>query len=109
MTNPQDQYLETLRHGQEAIVGAVRTWSESVQKLASAMPSITGDAPTPAEVVDSTFNFTQQVLENQRNFAKSLLEAFTPAVDAAQSVAPRVTSENGTSESGIVVESSFKG
>ena len=86
-STPQDQYLEALRQGQETYVKAVRLWSENVEKMLSGASSAAGQAPAPEQVIDEVFGFAEQLLAAQRDFAKRLLRATGPAVDAARSAA----------------------
>ena len=86
-STPQDQYLEALRQGQDTYVKAVQLWSDNVEKMLSGASAAGGQAPTPEEIIDNVFGFAEQLLAAQRNFAKRLLRATAPAVDAAQSAA----------------------
>ena len=91
-STPQDQYLEALRQGQDTYVKAVQLWSENVEKMLSGASSAgAGQAPSPEEVVDNVFGFAEQLLAAQRDFAKRLLRASAPAVDAAQAAAQPTT------------------
>ena len=100
MTTPspeqmQTQALEYVKQGQEALSAMVSTISEN---LASAMRSTAGVGgaggagagpaglmPKPTEAVDQAFDFGIQMLEAQRAFAHSLLDAAAPALRAAES------------------------
>jgi hypothetical protein len=88
---PQEQYLDALRQGQDTFVKAIQLWSDSVEKTLSGTASTARDVPTPEEVVDNVFGFAEQLLAAQRDFAKRLLRATAPAVQAAQSTAPSTT------------------
>jgi prophage DNA circulation protein len=88
---PQDKYLEALRQGQDTYVKAIQLWSENVEKMLSGASSTTGQAPAPEEVIDNVFGFAEQLLAAQRDFAKRLVRATAPAVDAAQSAAQPTT------------------
>jgi prophage DNA circulation protein len=90
-STPQDQYLEALRQGQDTYVKAVQLWSDNVEKMLSGASSTTGQAPSPEQVIDEVFGFAEQLLAAQRDFAKRLLRATAPAVDAAQSAAQPTT------------------
>lgn len=60
---------------QDAVAGAVRTWTESVQRLSTVQ-----DAPVPdlTTVVDVAFDLAEQVLATQREITKAVLRAVTP-------------------------------
>jgi hypothetical protein len=77
----QGQVLDGIRKSQEAVIDGMRTWAESIQKLVpgtaqAALPH-TGQLPTPAEVVDSVFDFAAQLLNAQRELAHSVIGATT--------------------------------
>jgi prophage DNA circulation protein len=90
-STPQDKYLEALRQGQDTYVKAIQLWSDNVEKMLSGASSAGGQAPTPEQVIDNVFGFAEQLLAAQRDFAKRLLKATAPAVDAAQAAARPTT------------------
>ena len=90
-TSPQDQYLDAVRESQEAWANVVRAWSDSVQQMWDASSTTTRAAPTAEQVIDNVFGFAEQLLAAQRDFAKRLLRATAPAVEAAQSAAQPTT------------------
>ncbi len=83
MTDPtqaEKQYLDAVREGQQAIVDAVQAWSKGVEHLAGSNPPVPGaELPTAQEVVENAFDFAEQLLAAQREFARNLLEATAPA------------------------------
>jgi prophage DNA circulation protein len=86
-STPQDKYLEALRQGQDTYVKAIQLWSDNVEKMLSGTSSAGGKAPDPEQVIDEVFGFAEQLLAAQRDFAKRLLRATAPAVDATQAAA----------------------
>jgi hypothetical protein len=73
--------LDGIRKSQEAVIDGMRTWAETIQQLVpgttqAAVPG-PGQLPTPAEVVDSVFDFAAQLLNAQRELAHSVLGATT--------------------------------
>ncbi len=83
MTDPtqaEQQYLEAVREGQQAIVDAVEAWSKGVERLAVSYPPVpeAPEAPTAQEVVENAFDFAEKLLAAQREFARNLLEAAAP-------------------------------
>jgi hypothetical protein len=77
----QGQVLDGIRKSQEAVIDGMRTWAETIQQLVpgtaqGALPR-TDQLPTPAEVVDSVFDFAAQLLNAQRELAHSVLGATT--------------------------------
>ena len=77
----QAQVLEGIRKSQEAVIDGMRAWTETIQQMvpgtAQAAAARTDQLPTPAEVVDSVFDFATQLLNAQRELAHSVLGATT--------------------------------
>ncbi len=91
----QDQYLEAVRQGQEAFVSAMRAWSENVQRmLGDTQTATAGQAPTAEQIIDNVFGFAEQLLSAQRDFAKRLVQATAPAVEAVQPAGPSTPRES---------------
>jgi hypothetical protein len=69
----QGQVLDGIRKSQEAVIDGMRTWAETIQQLVpgttQAAVARTDQLPTPAEVVDSVFDFAAQLLNAQRELA----------------------------------------
>jgi hypothetical protein len=80
-TQAEQQYLDAVREGQQAIVDAVEAWSKGVEHLAGSYPPDPGapELPTAQEVVENAFDFAEKLLAAQREFARNLLEAAAPA------------------------------
>ena len=87
MTAPQDQFTDVARHGQEAITTALRMWTENLQSMIGGSTSAQSGLPSPQQVVDNVFDFAEQLLASQREFATRVLAAGTEANDAATSKA----------------------
>jgi reverse gyrase len=91
-TSAQEQYLDAVRESQEAWANVVRAWSDSVQRMwGDASSTTTREAPTAEQVIDNVFGFAEQLLAAQRDFAKRLVQASAPAVDAAKSTGKSTT------------------
>ena len=84
----QAQVLEGIRKSQEAVIDGMRAWAETVQQMVpgAAQASVpgAGQLPTPAEVVDSVFDFAAQLLNAQRELAHSVLGATTAVGERVQ-------------------------
>jgi hypothetical protein len=67
-----DQYLEAMGQTQDSFLNAMamsRAW-------APAMPATPlAELPTPQEVVDVSFGFTQKLLKQQQDFVEKLIDA----------------------------------
>jgi hypothetical protein len=78
----QEQTLESLRLGQQALTDTVAAWVKPVLQVVPTGPSVslpTG-VPTSQEVVGEAFAFTLRVVEAQRAFALDLLNAVSPVM-----------------------------
>jgi hypothetical protein len=82
--NAQEQTLSSIRQSQQAIVEAVTVWAQAVEKAVPETPALpgVGDLPTPQEIVQTSFDFAEQLLKAQRDFTESLLAAAAPAFAA---------------------------
>ena len=87
MTAPTDQIVDFANKGQEAVTTAVRTWTDSVQSLASSLTN--GQAPDLQAAVDQYFDFAEKVLANQREFAQQWASAAVKATEAVTEQAQR--------------------
>ena len=88
----QEQFLSTIRKGQEMTIDALKTWVETVQSLTQSLPSIPSVSlpladrlPNPHEVVASGYDFAEQILTNQRKFASEVLEVASPLLPGEDS------------------------
>ncbi len=85
--NLQSQTLDAVVKAQDIVVETVTAWAESAQRVAAKVPDFTegnpflGYAdfakqfPTASQVIDVNFDFAQQILTNQRDFAHRLFQA----------------------------------
>lgn len=73
----QEQTLKAVRQGQQAIVEAVKAWAAAIEKASPEAPALPypDEFPTPKEFVSTSFNFANQLLEAQREFAESIVDA----------------------------------
>ena len=78
----QDQTLKSLRDGQQAIIDAVRAWAEGVERIVPSMPALpfSDQVPTPQQVIQTSFDFAEQLLKTQREFAENILAAAEPVL-----------------------------
>ena len=88
----QEQFLSTVRKGQEMTLEALRTWVETVQSVTQSLPSIPSVSlpladrlPNPHEVVARGYGFAEQVLTSQRKFADEVLEVASPLLPGEES------------------------
>jgi hypothetical protein len=71
MSSPSEQYAESLKKSQQAVLDAIETWTKSAQSAFSA--TSLGQAGQKADqVIDQVFDFAEQMLAMQRQFAKNM-------------------------------------
>ena len=83
-TSLEDQVLETVKQGQEAIVKAVRTWADASKNLIPDLPPMpfADQLPGTTEIVEGAFAFCDKLLAAQREFAAAILDAAKPVLGA---------------------------
>lgn len=81
----QEQFLDGIRQGQDALVEAVRVWAEAAAKspTLAPLPEPPADLPRPADLVAGSFDFAEKLLAEQRTFAERLVAAAAPATPGA--------------------------
>ena len=86
----QDEVLNTVRKSQEAVIDAIRTWSETVQSITPKLPAVpvpgADKLPKPEEVVASAYDFAEQLLASQRKFAEEVVKATASLMPAAEDI-----------------------
>jgi hypothetical protein len=79
MTGPQEQFAELTRRTQENFKHLWEQWSQRSNELMKGVGSRSrsaGDAPgNPEEVLDAVFDFAENLIAQQRSFAKQMLRA----------------------------------
>ncbi len=85
ITSVEDQVLESVKQGQEAIVKAVRTWADASKNLIPDLPPLpfADQLPATSELVENAFAFADKLLASQREFVAALLDATKPVYGAA--------------------------
>ncbi|HKY76756.1 MAG TPA: hypothetical protein VJS45_11480 [Acidimicrobiia bacterium] len=85
ITGLEDQVLETVKQGQEAVVKAVRTWADASKNLIPDLPPLpfADQLPNTSEIVENTFAFADKLLASQREFVAAILDAVKPVYNAA--------------------------
>jgi hypothetical protein len=78
----QGEILDAVRKSQEAMVDAIKRWAETVQSITPSLPvpnlPYSDKLPKPEDIVANAYDFAEQLLVSQRNFAESVLEATKP-------------------------------
>ena len=80
----EDEFLSTIRKGQEIALDALKPLVEAVQFVIPTMPTVyvpfAGRLPTAREVVADGYTFAEHLLTNQRKFADELIDEISPMV-----------------------------
>ena len=102
MTSPQEQFAELTRRTQENFKHLWEQWSQRSNELLKGVGSRSrpaGDAPgNPEEVLDAVFDFAENLIAQQRAFAKQMLRAASKGQQAIADVCR--TSEIPTGSTG---------
>ena len=97
MSSPQEQFAELTHRTQETFKNLWQQWSErstELMKGLSGRSQPTASAPgNPEEVLDAVFDFAENMIEQQRAFAKQMLKAAIKGQEIAS------TAGDGTSGS----------
>ncbi|HEY7262043.1 MAG TPA: hypothetical protein VH589_11225 [Trebonia sp.] len=88
----QEEFLSTLRKGQDIALDALKTLVETIQFVTPAMPAIR--VPKPREVVAGASDFAGLLLANQREFADEVI-AVTSQLLPGKEAKPVVTHHDG--------------
>jgi|1186.fasta_scaffold567366_2 hypothetical protein len=80
MSSPQDQFTELTHRTQENFKNLWQQWSERSTELLKGIGGrarpVAGDTPgNPEEVLDAVFDFAENLIAQQRAFAKQMLKA----------------------------------
>lgn len=97
MTRPQEQFTELAHRTQEQFKQLWEQWNKKSTELMKGVggrtPSVGTGAGNPEEVLDAVFDFAENLIEQQRAFAKQMLKA------ASQGQEMVVNAGDGTSGS----------
>jgi hypothetical protein len=73
------EILKTVRRGQEAVVDAIKTWTDTVRTMTPPMPEVrlpfASRLPKPEELVGNAYDLAGKLLAGQRKFAEEVLHA----------------------------------
>ena len=84
----QAEILKTARKGQDAVVGVVKTWTDTVRSITPPVKDLNlpfadrlpfaNRLPKPEELAGNAYEFAQKLLASQRKFAEDVLRAAAP-------------------------------
>ena len=86
----QERTLSALRQSQSAAIEAVENWAKAVDNAVPdrpAVPVLSG-LPTAQELVKNSFDFAEQILGAQREFAADILKATAGLIKTTPVEAP---------------------
>ena len=99
MTSPQEQFTELTRRTQDNFKNLWEQWSQRSNELlksVSGRSRPTGDAPgNPEEVLDAVFDFAENLIAQQRAFAKQMLHAASTGQQVIADATGSTASRNG--------------
>jgi hypothetical protein len=102
MTGPQEQFAELTRRTQENFKHLWEQWSQRSNELMKTMGSRSrsaGDPPgNPEEVLDAVFDFAENLIAQQRTFAKQMLRAASQGQQAIADVASTTSVPTSTTD-----------
>ena len=91
----QDQFLSTVRKSQEIALDAIKTMVDTIQDFTPKIPSVdlpfADRLPKPQDVVASSYDFAEQLLKSQRQFADEVVKATAALRPANGQDEPKVT------------------
>ncbi|MDP9342794.1 MAG: hypothetical protein M3Q23_12035 [Actinomycetota bacterium] len=79
-TKAQDQVYAAIKQVQDVAISAVSQVSETIGNVLPEVPRtpLTERLPDPTEIVLTSFQFAEQMLETQKAYALDLLKAMAP-------------------------------
>jgi hypothetical protein len=101
MTNPQDQFGELTRRTQENFKHLWEQWTQRSNELLKGVGrsrSAGGPPGNPEQVLDAVFDFAENLIAQQRAFAKQMLRAASQGQQTVADVADSAASQTGPTE-----------
>jgi len=98
MTNPQEQFGELTRRTQENFRHLWEQWSQRSNELLKGVgrSRSVGDVPgNPEQVLDAVFDFAENLIAQQRAFAKQMLHAANQGQQSLADVADSTVGRTG--------------
>jgi hypothetical protein len=84
----QEEFLNTIRKSQETVIDALKSWAETIQSLTPKLPAFevpgTDKLPKPEELVANAYDFAEQLLHSQRQFAEEVVKATAAIMPKAE-------------------------
>ncbi len=78
----QDEILKLIRTSQDTVVDALQAWTATVQSVTPSFPKLdvpyVDQLPKPESLVNGAYDFAEQLLSTQRQFANDVLQVTAP-------------------------------
>jgi hypothetical protein len=78
----QDEILKLIRTSQDAVVDALQAWTTTIQSVTPDFPKVNlpyaDRLPKPEALVNGAYDFAEQLLSTQRQFANDVLQVAAP-------------------------------
>lgn len=84
MTSTQEQFADFAQRGQETLIKAVQDWADTAQTYTRTFVEAQPELPAARDIVNNVFDFAEQLLRSQRDFATSLVAAGTEVAEATR-------------------------
>jgi hypothetical protein len=89
----QAEIMKTVRRSQQAVVEAVKTWTDTVASITPPLPEVrmpfASRLPNPEELVGNAYDLAEKLLASQRKFAENVLHAAAPMLPGVGDSAPK--------------------
>jgi hypothetical protein len=88
----QGQVLDTIRKSQEAVVDGLRSWTEAAEQFVPRSAAWPGaeNYPSPAELIDSAYDFAAELLKAQRDFLHKAIQVTAPLYERIEEEGTKV-------------------
>ena len=102
----QAEIMKTARKGQDAVVGAIKTWTDTVRSMTPKQLSLpfadrlpfASRLPKPEELAGNAYEFAQKVLASQRKFAEGVLHAAGPMLPRGGDAGKKTNTDSGPAD-----------
>jgi hypothetical protein len=98
----QAEILKTVRRSQEAVIEAIKTWTDTVRTITPPMPELSlpfsDKLPKPEELVGNAYDFAEKLLAGQRKFAEDVLRATASVLPGSSDTGTKKNAATGTTK-----------
>ena len=87
----QGQVLDTIRKSQAAVIDGLRSWTEAAEQFVPRTAPWPGADryPSPAELIDTAYDFAAELLKAQRDFLHKAVQVTTPLYERVEEEATK--------------------